>query len=286
MHLAALRRAFRARPGTSDYAGFAAFLERLDDDEGSWNPLVRIFDRDVTPVVVRHHPAADVDEIASTCVARAFEIWVPEWRASLRCVARTRQLLADARPAEALGVLSRHRRFRGRVAVRARGLWDAARPSEAIGLLEGTRSARSHFIARGRAEIREAQRKQLRQSRLMSRSCLEVLAGGAAVGRHGLAAASSQSLCGAELDGEPGKRGTWRISVLPPAQLSSHELSGRVRRMLGAVEALGPDHARVFKLLLEGLSQQSIAKVEGRHPAAISRRVNHLRALCRAQLLD
>jgi DNA-directed RNA polymerase specialized sigma24 family protein len=286
MQQAALRRAFRALPGTSDYAGFAAFLERLDDDEASWSSLVRILERDVTPVVFRHHPAADFDEIASTCTARAFETWVPEWRASLCCVARTRRLLADDRPAEALDVLSRHPRFRGRVGARAQSHWEAARVSEAIALLEGTRSARSHFIARGRAEIREAQRKQLRQSQLMSRSCLEVLAGGANVGRYGLAAAGSQALCGAELDRDPGMRGAWRISAFPPAQLSSHGLSDRVRRMLGAVEALGPDYARVFKLLLEGLSQQSIAKVEGRHPAAISRRVNHLRALCRAQLLD
>jgi len=286
MQLAALRRAFRARPGTSDYAGFAAFLEGLDDDEGSWSSLVHILERDVVPVVVRHHPAADFDEIASTCVARAFETWVPEWRDALRCTVRARRLLSEDRTAEAHGALSRHPRVRAGVAARAESLWEAACPSEAIGLLEGTRSARSHFIARGRAEIREEQRKQLRQSQLMSRSCLDVLAGGANVGRHGLAAAGSHALCGAELDREPGMRGAWRISVLPPAQLSSHELSDRVRRMLGAVEALGPDHTRVFKLLLEGLSQQSIAKVEGRHPAAISRRVNHLRALCRAQLLD
>jgi DNA-directed RNA polymerase specialized sigma24 family protein len=62
-------------------------------------------------------------------------------------------------------------------------------------------------------------------------------------------------------------------------------MADRVRRTLGAIDALGPEHARVFKLLLEGLSQRDIAQVEGRHPAAISRRVHNLRELCRSQLL-
>jgi DNA-directed RNA polymerase specialized sigma24 family protein len=56
--------------------------------------------------------------------------------------------------------------------------------------------------------------------------------------------------------------------------------------MLEAIEALGPEHARVFKLLLEGLSQRDIARVEGRHPAVISRRVRNLQKLCRERLLE
>ena len=65
----------------------------------------------------------------------------------------------------------------------------------------------------------------------------------------------------------------------------SQDVAERVRRMLGAIRELGPEHERVFKLLLEGFSQQNIARVEGRHPAAISRRVQNLREVCRLQLL-
>ena len=104
-------------------------------------------------------------------------------------------------------------------------------------------------------------------------------------GGHALTTPAARALCGAELEGAPGERSVWRISALPPAQLLDQELADRVRRMLGAIEELGPEHARVFKLLLEGLSQRNIADVEGRHPAAISRRVQNLRELCRVQLL-
>ena len=44
-----------------------------------------------------------------------------------------------------------------------------------------------------------------------------------------------------------------------------------------------PAHAR--QLAIAGLSQRGIAKVEGRHPAAISWRVRNLQELCRVRLL-
>lgn len=286
MELAALRRAFRARPGTTDCDEFATFLEGLESNESGWRTLVSILERDVVPVVSRHHPAADSDEISSTCLTGAFESWVPEWLDRAHIVACARRLLAVERHDEALAELAKHPRFRGHRAARARTLWSWRRRQDAVRVVEGTRSARSHFIARTRDQINETQRKQRRQSLLMTRHCSDALGMPASGGRRAMATHTARSICGAELDRSSGERTTWRISVLPPAHLLSPELAERLRQMLGAIEELGPEHARVFKLLLDGLSQRSIAEAEGRHPAAISRRVRNLQELCRVQLLD
>ncbi len=274
MDLVTLRRAFRARPGTTDCNEFGVFLQGLEASEPAWRSLVSILEKDVIPVVQRCHPAADSDEISSTCLAGAFESWVAEWLDCAQAVARVRRLLAEGLHDEALAELAKHPRFRGPRAEKARALWNGRRRDEAVSLVEGIQSARSHFISRTRAQINESERKQRRQSRLMIRHCSDAL---------GMPGGST---CGTELDGTPGERNTWRISALPPAHLPSQDLADRLRRMLGAIDELGPKHARVFALLLEGLSQRNIARVEGRDPAAISRRVRNLRELCRAQLLQ
>jgi DNA-directed RNA polymerase specialized sigma24 family protein len=285
MVLAALRRAFRARPGTSGCYEFMSFLTGLDESECSWPHLVAILETDVIPVVSRHHPAVDADEIASTCLAGVFESWASEWLDRIRSSRLVRQLLAEERIDDAFEALANHPRFVGRRAECARKLWLSLQYHAALELLEGSQSARNHFIAKTRAQVSETQRKQRRQSVLLSRNCLDRAGLPAPTGRHSRATPSMRSLCGAELDDTRGEGNTWCISALPPAQLLSQDLTVRIRRMLCAIEALGPDHERVFKLLLEGLSQKKIAKVEGRHPAAISRRVHDLRELCRGELL-
>lgn len=283
MNPIALRRAFRARPGTEDCMLFAGFLEELDSSESAWQRLVSLFERDVIPIVARCHPEVECDEISSACLGGAFETWIPEWIEGARTSARVRGLLAEDRPDDAFDELTKHPRCCGGRAGTAEALWSSSRRLDAVGMIEGTRSARAHFIGRTRARIGESQRKQRRQARLMSRHCSDLL--GIGSGRQTLASQSTRTNCGAELD-TTGERNTWRISALPPAHLPSHELADRLRRMLDAIEDLGPEHARVFKLLMEGLSQRSIAEVEGRHPAVISRRVRNLQELCRVQLLD
>jgi RNA polymerase sigma factor (sigma-70 family) len=281
----ALRRAFRARPGTSGCTRFAAFLDRLSGrEESDWQRLASLLETDVVPVVARCHPGAEPDEILSTCLEGAFETWVAQCCEETRRATAVRDLLAEDERDDALAELTRHPRFRGPRAARARALW-CSDPHGALTAVEGTASARSFFIARARDRIGEAQRKQRRQSILLSRSCLDTL-GIAGIARSGaLASAEARSLCGAEIESGRGERAAWRISALPPAHLLSQELTDRVRRMLRAIEALGPEHARVFKLLVEGLSQRRIAEVEGRHPAAISRRIQSLRELCKIELL-
>lgn len=286
MDPAALRRAFRARPGTEDCVRFAGFLEGLESNESAWRQLVALLERDVMPVVARCHAEVEYDEISSVCLVGAFETWIPEWLACVHGAARVRRLLADGRPDSAFAELQKHIFFRGQRAEEAERLWDSRRWHDAVRRVEGTRSARSQFIARARAQTSEAQRKQRRQSLLMSRHCSDALGMPASGGRETLASEVARTLCGAELDRHSGEHTTWRISALPPAHLVSQDLSDRLRRMLGAIDELGPEHARVFKLLLEGLSQRHIASVEGRHPAAISRRVRNLQELCRVQLLD
>lgn len=286
MDLSALRRAFRARPGTTHSTEFTTFLAGLETNEPGWQKLVSLLEKDVIPVVSRCHPATESDEIWSTCLTGAFESWVSEWLRYFHAVAGVRRLLAQERHDEAFAALTDHPRFRGKRAETARTLWRSRRWDDSVSLIEGRQSARSHFIARTRAQIHESQRRQRRQSRLMSRHCSDTSGIAASGGQQSMATQAARSLCGAEIASRSGERTTWRISALPPAHLLSQELAGRLRQMLGAIEELGPEHARVFKLLLEGLSQRSIAKVEGRHPAAISRRVRNLQELCRVQLLE
>jgi DNA-directed RNA polymerase specialized sigma24 family protein len=285
MDLAALRRAFRARPASDECYEFASFLEGLGESELAWQSFVSILEMDVIPVVARHHPAADDDEITSTCLAGVFETWVSEWLDCVRGAELARKLLKEERADEAFATLAVHPRYHGQRAASAHRLWASRRPHDAVSLIEGTQSARNRFIARTRAQVNEAERKQRRRSILLAENCRELSGLPGSVGRQALATPAARLLCGAELEGTSGERAIWRISALPPAQLVSQDLANRLQRMLGAIEALGPDHARVFKLLLEGLSQRSIAKVEGRHPAAISRRVHNLRELCRMELL-
>ena len=144
--------------------------------------------------------------------------------------------------------MTKHARYRGDRAGRVRLLWSSRRLHEAVDLIEGTQSARGHFIAKTRALIGEDERKRRRQSSLLIQNCVTALS----------------------------------LSAQPLSQ----ETTDRMLQMFIAIEALGPEHERVFKLLLEGFSQQSIAEIEGRHPAAISRRVRSLRELCREQLLQ
>ena len=282
----ALRRAFRARVGTEGCDRFAGFLEGLESNEPAWRSLVALLERDVIPIVFRCHPDIERDEVSSICFGGAFEAWIPEWLERVRASACVRRLIAEERHDEAFAGLAKHPRFRGRRAGKVRTLWSSRRWETAQSLVEGTRSARSHFIARTRAQISEAQRKQRRQSRLMTRHCADALGMAARGGLQAIANEAAMKSCGAELDRSSGERKAWRISALPPAHLPSQELADRLRRMLGAIDKLGPEHARVFKLLLEGLSQRRIAEVEGRHPAVISRRVRNLQKLCRVQLLD
>ena len=286
MELAALRRAFRARPTSAGCTEFVIFLEKLGESELAWRRFVSILEKDVIPVVSRHHPGADGDEIASTCFAGVFETWGEEWLDRIHGAERIRRLLESGRHVEAFVELTKHPRYRGTRGERAKLLWSSRRPFDAVDFVEGSQSARSFFIAKTRSLVGESQRKQRRQSFLMSQNCYDMLGLPGSGGGQALATPDARSLCGAELDDTPGEGSTWRISALPPAQLLSQEMADRIRRMLGAIEELGPEHSRVFKLLLEGLSQQNIAKVEGRHPAAISRRVQNLRDLCRMQLLE
>jgi len=286
MEPSALRRAFRARPGTEGWFRFAAFLEELESSEMAWRRLVALVERDVVPVVARCHPDVEAEDVSSTCLGGAFETWVPEWLAAVHVVASVSESLVQGRDDEAFADLATHPRFCGDRAREAGALWSARRWNEAVTRVQGTKSARSHFIARARAQIRESQRKQERQSRLMTRHCSDALGMTPSGRHHSLANEAARVHCGAELDRSGGEGATWRISALPPAHLPSHELADRLRRMLEAIEALGPDHARVFKLLVEGLSQRKIARVEGRHPAVISRRVRSLQELCRVQLLE
>lgn len=274
MHLSALRRAFRARPGTTGCFEFGGFLEGLGTSESAWRRLVSVLESDVIPIVQRHHPATDLDEISSTCLTGAFESWVSEWLDLVQGVARVRRLLLEGRHDEAFAELAAHPRFHGDRAGRARALWNSRRQKCAVSLVEGTRSARSHFIARTRARIHEAERKLRRQSHLMASHCSD---------EHGV---PEESACGVEFDCAVRSRNPWRISVLPPAHLPSQDLADRLRRILGAIDELGPEHARVFQHLLDGLSQRSIARIERRDPSVISRRVRNLRELCRMQLLD
>jgi hypothetical protein len=77
MDIAALRRAFRARPGTAGCNEIAAFLEELgtaeEPNEIAWRRFVCLLERDVVPVVSRCHPTVEVEEISSVCVVGAFE---------------------------------------------------------------------------------------------------------------------------------------------------------------------------------------------------------------------
>jgi DNA-directed RNA polymerase specialized sigma24 family protein len=262
---------------------FAGFLEGLASSEPAWQNLVSLFERDVIPIVARCHPDVEGDEISSACLGGAFETWIPEWLDGAQTSARVRQLLEKNRPDDAFDELAKHPRCGGNRAGTAETLWASCRWLDAVSVVEGTRSARGHFISRTRARIGESQRKQRRQADLMSRHCSDLL--GTLSGRQSLASASARTNCGAELD-TTGEQNTWLVPALPPAHVPSHELADRLRRMLGAVEELGPDHARVFKLLMEGFSQRSIAEIEGRHPAVISRRVRNLQEVCRVQLLD
>ena len=286
MQPSSLRRAFRARPGTADCLAFADFLDGLASDERGWRSFVSLLESDVIPVVARCHPATEGDEISSVCLGGAFERWSGEWLLCVRTVERVRKLLLEERPDEAFAALEKHPRFRRHREDEARRLWDLQRRQEALRLVEGTRSARSHFIARARADVGEAERRQARRVQLMTRHCADSLGASPSGGPSFSPTSAARSQCGAELDAGAGERSSWRVSALPPAHLPGQELAQRLRRMLGAIDELGPDHVRVFKLLLEGLSQRSIAQVECRHPAAISRRVRRLQALCRAQLLE
>jgi hypothetical protein len=282
----ALRRAFRARPGTDGCIRFAGFLAELNSSEPAWRRLAALLERDVIPVVSRCHPDVECDEISSACFGGAFEGWIREWLDSVHAASAVRSLLTAERHEDAMAELAKHPRFRGERAGKAEALWNLRRWYDALRLVEGTRSARSHFIARTRARISESQRKQRRQSHLMTRHCSDALGISASGVRQAMAGQAARTICGAELASSSDERHTLRISALPPAHLPSQDLASRLRRMLGAIDQLGPEHARVFKLLLEGLSQRSIAKVEGRHPAAISRRVRILQELCRVQLLE
>jgi len=286
MQPSALRRAFRARPGTAGCLEFAAFLDGLATDELGWRSFVSILEADVIPVVARCHPATEEDEISSICLSGAFERWSSEWIACVHSVARVRLLLREERVEEAFEALTTHPRFCRDRGDQAQALWSSQRPEEAVCLVEGKRSARSYFIARARAQINDAERTQQRQLHLMTRHCVDALGMAPSAGHLCAPTEAARTQCAAELDSRSGERSTWRISALPPAHLLGQELSQRLRRMLGAIDALGPEHARVFKLLLEGLSQRSIAEVECRHPAAISRRVRTLQEVCRVQLLE
>lgn len=278
----ALRRAFRARLGSEDCERFAGFLEDPAQGESAWRALVALLEADVVPVVRRCHPDVDSDEITSACLARGFETWIPEWLRGVRLAAEVEEALRDGRGEHAREALEAHPRFRGARADAARRLWAAGRPGDALRRVTGARSARSEFIARARAEIGEAQRRLRRQSGLLQRHCRD--ASGLPL-QGGQASEAARTLCGAEREATSGDGVTWRLSALPPAHLPSQELTERLRRMMHEVEALGPEHARVFRLLLAGLSQRRIAAVEGRHPAAISRRVRHLQETCRGVLL-
>ncbi|MCP5059082.1 MAG: helix-turn-helix domain-containing protein [bacterium] len=286
MNPIALKRAFRAHPGTEDCVRLASFLEGLESSEPAWQNLVALLERDVIPIVVRCHPDVESDEISSACFAGAFESWIPEWLDCTRSTARVRVLLAEARYDEAFAELETHPRYHGDRAGLADTLWRSHRWRDCMSLIEGTRSARSIFIARTRARISESQRKQQRQSRLMTRHCSDALGMHAPSGGQSLASEAARAICGAELERTPGERNAWLVSALPPAHLPSQDLTDRLRRMLGAIDELGSEHVRVFKLLMEGLSQRSIAEVEGRHPAVISRRVRRLQETCRVQLLE
>ena len=196
MDLAVLRRAFRARPGTTRSNEFATFIEGLETDERAWGSLVSILQTDVVPVVCRYHPAAEADEITSTCLVGAFESWVPEWLACFDAVARARRLLGEERHDEAFSQLAKHSRFRGNRAEKARALWRRRKRYEALGVVEGTGSARSYFIARTRAQINESQRKQRRRSHLLARHCSDALGVGASRGRQAVAPqARAASVC-------------------------------------------------------------------------------------------
>jgi DNA-directed RNA polymerase specialized sigma24 family protein len=286
MDLPSLRRAFRARPGTDDCVRFACFLDELPSSDAAWSSLVRLLERDVIPVVSRCHPEVEAEEISSTCLGGVFEAWIPEWRVGVRVGENVRRLVRAGRPDDAWTELEAHPRFRGGRAEEALGLWRTGAWDEAARRIEGPRSARSYFIVKTRAQVGESQRKLRRQSRLTARHCSEAF--GLPLGRTApsLVDESARINGGAELESGSGERSGWRISLIPPAHLPSQELSDRLQRMLEAIEALGPEHARVFKLLLEGLSQRDIARVEGRHPAVISRRVRNLQKLCRERLLE
>jgi hypothetical protein len=286
MDTISLRRAFRARPGTVGCIQFADFLAGLDSNELGWQRLVALLECDVLPVVSRRHPDIEADEISSTCLSGAFEVWISEWLGSVQTAALVRERLREERDDEAFAELAKHPRFRGSRAREAHSLWKSRRCHDALSLIEGKRSARSHLIARTRAQISELQRKQRRQSRLMTRHCSDALGIGAYRGRPTTACRDAHLICGAELDHTSREHSTWRVSVLPPAHLPSQDLAERFQRMLGAIDELGPEYARVFRLLLEGFSQRSIAQFEGRHPAAISRRVRSLQDLCRFQLFE
>jgi RNA polymerase sigma factor (sigma-70 family) len=293
MDIAALRRAFRARPRTAGCNEIAAFLTELtsfeelaEPDQNAWRRFVSLLECDVIPVVSRCHPTLEVEEISSLCVVGAFEGWVSEWLRGSFALAEVRRLAGESRYCEAWVELSKHPRFHRERAERATALWQSGDWRRAVQEVEGSQSARSYFITRARTEISESQRKQRRRARLMTRHCLDTLGLAACRSGQAFGILGTRSSCGAELERDEGGRQTWRVSALPPAHLLSQELVDRLRRMLGAIQELGPDHERVFKLLLEGLSQRSIARVEGRHPAAISRRVRNLQDLCRAQLLD
>ncbi|MBW2243953.1 MAG: hypothetical protein JRH01_18385 [Deltaproteobacteria bacterium] len=97
MNPIALRRAFRARPGTEDCMRLAGFLEGLGSSEPAWQSLVALLESDVIPIVVRCHPDVECDEISSACFAGAFESWIPEWLNCARSAAQVRQLVAEAR---------------------------------------------------------------------------------------------------------------------------------------------------------------------------------------------
>ena len=278
----ALRRAFRARLGSPDCERFARFLERLAEAEVAWRALVRLIEEDVVPVVRRCHPEVDPDEITSACLSRGFEAWIPDWLRGVRIADQVRAALGEGRREEGWTLLEGHPRFTGRRAAEARRLFGEGRDAAALRRVAGVRSARTEFITRARAEIHEAQRRLHRQSGLLHRHCRD--ASGLPF-QGGRASDDARRLCGAEHEGRPGETVTWRLSALPPAHLPSQELADRLRRMLRAIDELGPEHARVFQMLLEGLSQRRIAAVEGRHPAAISRRVRRLQQTCRDVLL-
>ena len=173
MEFPALRRAFRARPGTEDCSRFACFLDDLSSSDAAWSSLVGLLERDVIPVVSRCHPGVETDEISSTCLGGVFEVWIREWLTGVRAGENVRRLIRAGRPDAAWMELERHPRFRGPRADEAFGLWSTGAWDEAARRIEGPRSARSHFIARTRGQIGESQRKLRRQSRLTARHCSE-----------------------------------------------------------------------------------------------------------------
>ncbi len=204
MDLSALRRAFRTRPGTTHSTEFTTFLAGLETNERGWQKLVSLLEKDVIPVVSRCHPATESDEIWSTCLTGAFESWVSEWLRHFHAVARVRRLLAQERHDEAFAALTDHPRFRGKRAETARTLWRSRRWDDSVSLIKGTQSARSHFIAQTRAQIRESQRRQRRQSRLMSRHCSDTSGIAASGGQPSMATQAARSLCGAKIASRSG----------------------------------------------------------------------------------